>query len=134
MSRKIRANYEEQLLSPPCVEDWVPADHPARFIRDFVDSLDLKAMGFRVRRSEVEERREQQSGEYRLPEELQEATQRRDKTCQVLEELQRQDLKRLLPMGSASADDAVREPARSGPTMRKRSRTSEAGWWWQKRW
>ena len=53
MSRKIRANYEEQLLSPPCVEDWVPADHPARFIRDFVDSLDLKAMGFRVRRSEV---------------------------------------------------------------------------------
>ena len=75
MSRKIRANYEEQLLSPPCVEDWVPADHPARFIRDFVDSLDLKAMGFRVRRSEamgeeVEERQEQQSGEYRLPEEL----------------------------------------------------------------
>lgn len=46
MSRALRANYEEQLLFPPCLEDWIPADHPTRFLREFVDSLDLVALGF----------------------------------------------------------------------------------------
>lgn len=46
MSHAIQANYNEILLFPPCVEDWVPADHPVRFIRDFVAAADLPGLGF----------------------------------------------------------------------------------------
>jgi transposase len=53
MGREIRADYEQQLMFPPSVEDWVGPEHPARFIRDFVDFLDLKAMGFQVEGSEM---------------------------------------------------------------------------------
>jgi len=52
MGHEIRANYAQQDLLPQCVEDWVPQDHPARFIRAFVDALDLGALGFEERESE----------------------------------------------------------------------------------
>lgn len=39
----------EMLLS--CFKDWVPVDHPARFLRAFVDALDLAELGFRQRES-----------------------------------------------------------------------------------
>jgi transposase len=42
----IRPDYEQLLLLPPCVEDWVGGDHPARFLRDFVECLDLGRLGF----------------------------------------------------------------------------------------
>ena len=45
MGHEIGADHDQMLVFPLCPEDWVPADHPARFIRDFVDSLDLS--GFR---------------------------------------------------------------------------------------
>jgi len=48
MSRTIRANYGQLLLLPPSVDEWVPADHPARFVRDFIDALDLAELGFKV--------------------------------------------------------------------------------------
>ena len=41
MSRELRADYTTQFLFPPALEDWVKADDPARYIRAFVDSLDL---------------------------------------------------------------------------------------------
>jgi len=49
MRREIRADYDQLLMFPPAVDDWIGLDHPARFVRDFVDSLDLEKLGFRVR-------------------------------------------------------------------------------------
>lgn len=48
MARFIEPDYRQQFLLPPALEDWVSADHPARFLREFVDQLDLKKMGFVV--------------------------------------------------------------------------------------
>jgi transposase len=45
MGRVLRADYQQQYLLPPSLEDWVGQDHPVRFLRDFVDSLDLAALG-----------------------------------------------------------------------------------------
>jgi len=52
MPREIDADYSQQFLLPPNLEDWIPSDHPARFIRLFVDSLKLRDLGFKVRESE----------------------------------------------------------------------------------
>lgn len=45
MSRVIEADFEQVLLLPPCLEDWVGPEHPARFIREFVSAMDLDALG-----------------------------------------------------------------------------------------
>ena len=42
----IKPDYEVEFLLPPSLEEWVPRDHPARFLREFVDALDLRALGF----------------------------------------------------------------------------------------
>ena len=52
MSHQIRANYDQIDLLPQSLEDWVPGDHPARFIRAFVDALDLAELGFGQRESQ----------------------------------------------------------------------------------
>jgi transposase len=46
MARPIAPDYGQQFLLPPALEDWVPGDHPARFLREFVDQLDLSALSF----------------------------------------------------------------------------------------
>ena len=46
MTHPIAPDYGQQFLFPPALEDWVPADHPVRFLREFVDQLDLPALGF----------------------------------------------------------------------------------------
>jgi len=46
MSQPIAPDYGQQFLFPPALEDWVAADHPARFLREFVDQLDLRGLGF----------------------------------------------------------------------------------------
>jgi len=46
MAQPIAPDYGQQFLFPPALEDWVTADHPARFLREFVDQLDLPALGF----------------------------------------------------------------------------------------
>jgi len=46
MAQPITPDYGQQFLFPPALEDWVADDHPARFLREFVDQLDLPALGF----------------------------------------------------------------------------------------
>jgi transposase len=46
MVEPIGPDYEQEFLLPPALEEWVPRDHPARFLREFVDTLDLAALGF----------------------------------------------------------------------------------------
>jgi transposase len=52
MAKEIDADYNQQFLLPPSLEDWVSPDHPARFIRMFVDSLDMRELCFKERESE----------------------------------------------------------------------------------
>ena len=46
MPHEIEANWDQVHLLPACIEDWIGAEHPARFIREFVEGLDLSALGF----------------------------------------------------------------------------------------
>src|SRR6266511_5971228 len=47
----IPCDREQQFLLPPSLEDWLPADHLARFVIDVVESLDLGPF-FRRRRED----------------------------------------------------------------------------------
>jgi transposase len=49
VTRAIEADYSESYLFPPALEDWVGADHPARFIRGVVEELDLQDLGLEPR-------------------------------------------------------------------------------------
>ena len=46
MAQPIAPDYGQPFLFPPALEDGVPADHPVRFLREFVEQLDLPARGF----------------------------------------------------------------------------------------
>ncbi|MCU0786335.1 MAG: transposase, partial [Verrucomicrobia bacterium] len=46
MAQPIAPDYGQQFLFPPALEDWVPCNHPVRFLREFVEQLDLPALGF----------------------------------------------------------------------------------------
>lgn len=48
MSKPMAPDYGQRFLFPPTLEDWVPADHPARFVREFDEQLDLPSLGFVV--------------------------------------------------------------------------------------
>lgn len=46
MRQIISADRTQSHLLPMCVDDWLCDDHPARFIAEFVDQLDLCQLGF----------------------------------------------------------------------------------------
>jgi transposase len=48
MSRARHADRSQVFLLPPSLDDWVPPDHPVRFVADLVASLDLGELGFRA--------------------------------------------------------------------------------------
>lgn len=48
MSHAVRANYDQIFLLPRALDEWVPAEHPARFVRDFVDQLPLETLGLKT--------------------------------------------------------------------------------------
>ena len=48
MSYEKKPDRSQVYLLPPSLEDWIPKDHPARFIDAFVESLDLPGLGFEV--------------------------------------------------------------------------------------
>jgi transposase len=52
MAKPIEADYQTTWLLPPSLEELVPQNHPSRFLREFVDSLDLQALGFAEQRCE----------------------------------------------------------------------------------
>ena len=52
MSAELRADYNQIMLLPPSLEDWIASDHMARYVREFVDSIDLKDLGFKHRKNE----------------------------------------------------------------------------------
>ena len=52
MRNEIYADYSKTFILPPSLEEWVPSTHPARFIREVVESFDLKGLGFKSRKSE----------------------------------------------------------------------------------
>lgn len=45
MALEIDADWSQAVLFPPAIDDYVEADDPARFLRDFVAGLDLVALG-----------------------------------------------------------------------------------------
>ena len=45
MPRLIDADHSQVLLLPPDIAEWIPADHPARFIWDLVEVLEIGNLG-----------------------------------------------------------------------------------------
>ncbi|MBD3283303.1 IS1182 family transposase [Candidatus Pacearchaeota archaeon] len=52
MKNEIRANYRQKFVLPHSLEEWVGKGHPARFIREFVEALNLDKYGFKRRKRE----------------------------------------------------------------------------------
>jgi len=42
MRRFKQANREQLMLLPPNLNDWVGPNHPARYVADFVETVNLK--------------------------------------------------------------------------------------------
>ena len=53
MCYEIDANYKEQWIFPPSLEELLPPEHPARLVREFVEAIDLKGLGFQTREVEL---------------------------------------------------------------------------------
>lgn len=53
IQREIRGKYDQVDFLPQALDRWGSENHPARFIREFVDALSLVGLGFRRREGQV---------------------------------------------------------------------------------
>ena len=53
MGKVIDADYSQQWLFPPSLEDLLPAGHPARLVREFVEAQNLEELGFKTEVAET---------------------------------------------------------------------------------
>jgi len=49
MAQPIAADYGQQFIFPPALEDWVPKDHPVRLLRELVEQQDWLNWALRCR-------------------------------------------------------------------------------------
>lgn len=53
MNNVIEADYSQQWIFPPSLEDLLPGGHAARLVREFVDAIDLEGLGFKVQEAQT---------------------------------------------------------------------------------
>lgn len=52
MVLKIKADYNQGMLFPMYIDEFISEDHPARFISEFIDEVDIEKLGIKISKNE----------------------------------------------------------------------------------